>query len=62
MNPKSKSKVIKLTPEHRSLLVSVAKKLKGRVLFPKQVEEANRLLSNVTFVFGNEVQPAEKPE
>lgn len=50
MNTKTKSKVIKLTPEHRAMLVAAAKKNKGRVLFPKQIEEANRILAKAVFV------------
>lgn len=51
MKPNAKYKVIKLTPENRALIMSAAKKFKGRTLFPNQVAEANRLLSNITCVF-----------
>ena len=50
MSSKKKSKVIKLSREQRTMLIAVAEKNKGRVLFPKQVEEANRILTNAVFI------------
>ena len=62
MSTKKKSKVIKLSPEQKTMLIAIAEKNKGRVLFAKQVERLNKLFSNITFVSSKGQAQAEIPE